>query len=122
MALLEYLAGLGYVSLTASLGLFLAPDPTGIVPLGAVLGGGLVAVHALVRVDQPIRILLASAGATLALTLLTTVAFAAVGAVVPARTPVSAALPIGIPPASYALVLVSGVAGDPDRTADATEV
>ncbi|MFC5366989.1 hypothetical protein [Salinirubrum litoreum] len=128
MALLDSLAGVGYVGFVTFLGLLLAPDPTGIAPLGVVLGGGLVAVHALVRSDAPTQVLLATAGATLGLAILTTVGFAVAGAVIPASALVSALALVGVPPVGYVLVLASGVADrEPGETAaddadDATEV
>jgi hypothetical protein len=124
MALLDYLVGVGYVVFVTFLGLFLAPDPTGIVPLGVLLVGGLVATHALARVGRPARVLLRSAGATFGLTYLTTVGFAVVGAVIPASALVSTLALVGGPPVGYALVLASGVADrETGETAgdDATE-
>lgn len=124
MAFLDYLAGVGYVVFVTFLGLFLAPDPTGVVPLGVALAGGLVASHALVRVARPARVLAVSAGVTFGLTFLATVAFAMFGAVLPASTLLSPLTVVGSVPVGYALVLASDVAsGDPTNTADdATEV
>jgi hypothetical protein len=119
MALPDYLVGVGYVVFVGGFGLFLAPDPTGVVPLGVLLAGGLVATHALTRVGRPARVLLVSAGATFGLLVLTTVGFAVAGAVIPASALVSALALVGSVPVGYALVLASGVAsGEPERTDD----
>lgn len=110
MPLQDYLVGVAYVGFVTLLGLFLAPDPTGVVPLGVLLAGGLVASHALVRVGRPSRVLLVTTGVTVGLLLLTTVGFATFGAILPASTLLSALTVVGSVPVGYALVLVSDVA------------
>lgn len=110
MALRDYLTGAGYVVFVTFLGLFLAPDPTGLVPLGALLAGGLVATHAVVRVARPARVLLVSAGATFGLTILATVGFATVGAILPASALLGTLTVVGTGPVGYALVLAGDVA------------
>lgn len=110
MALLDYLAGLGYVGFVTVLGLFLAPDPTGVVPLGVLLTSSLVASHALARVTRPLRVLLVSAGTMLGLTVLVTIGFASFGAILPASEFLSVLTLVGVAPAGYGFVLASGVA------------
>lgn len=127
MALLDYLAGVGYAVFVTFLGLFLAPDPTGIVPLAVLFAGGLVVSHALVRVSRSMRVLAVSAGVTFGLTFLATVGFAMFGTVLPASTLLSTLTVVGAVPVGYALVLASDVAtGESEQTADdgddATEV
>jgi hypothetical protein len=124
MALLDYLAGVGYVVFVTLLGLFLVPDPTGLAPVGVVIAGSLVAIHAVRVVKRPARVLAAGAAVTVALTLLVAFGFATVGAVLPAPTLLATVTLVVSGPVGYALVLGSGVgAGEPNSSADdATEV